>query len=123
MKQAILDTNFILSCVKQKIDFFNETKFLGLEIVIPREVVEEITKIKETGKKLHSRKTAELSLKILEQNEFKKIKLNKKSVDKGLVNLSKKSKDIIIATLDKELKRKIKGQKLVIKGRKKLEII
>ena len=122
MKQAVLDTNFIMSCAKQKIDFFDEIKFLGMKILIPEEVIEELKKIKETGKKLHSRKTAELSLKILEKNEFKKIKLNEKNVDKGLVKISRKKKEIFVATLDKELKRKIKNQKIVIKGRKKLEL-
>jgi len=46
MKQAILDTNFILTCVKQKIDFFEWFNLNGIEILIPLEVINEIKKIK-----------------------------------------------------------------------------
>lgn len=123
MKKAVLDTNFILTCAKQKIDFLDEIKFKGLEILIPEEVLAEIEKIKDTGKKLHFRENAQLALKILGKKEFKKIKLGETDVDKGLINLAEKNKDIIVATLDRELKRKIKKPKLVIRGKKKLEII
>jgi len=123
MKKAILDTNFILTCVKQKIDFFDEIKFMGFEIVVPEEVIFELKKIRKSGDKLHSRNAAELALKILKKNQFKKIKLGIKNVDKGLVELAKKDKETIIATLDKEMKYKIKSPILLIRGRKKLKII
>lgn len=123
MKKAVLDTNFILTCVKQKIDFFDEIKFMGLEIIIPEEVIFELKKIQKGGSKLHSRNTAQLALKILEKNQFKKIKLGTKNVDKGLVELAKKDKEPIIATLDKEMKYKIKRPILLIRGKKKLKII
>ena len=123
MKKVILDTNFILTCVKQKIDFLDEIKFMGIMVLIPEEVLKEIKKIKNSGKKLHFRENAKLALKILDKNEFKKIKLDTAEVDKGLVNFAKKNKDVIVATLDRELKEKIKKPKLVIRGKKKLEII
>jgi len=123
MKKAVLDTNFILTCVKQKIDFFDEIKFMGLETVIPEEVIAELNKIKKYGGKLHSRNNAQLALKILEKNQFRKIQLGTKNVDKGLVELAKKDKETIIATLDKELKYRIKRPLLLIRGRKKLKII
>jgi len=123
MKKAVLDTNFILTCVKQKIDFLDEIKFRGIEILIPEEVLEEIKRITDFGKKLHFRENAKLALKILDKGEFKKIKLGTAEVDKGLINFAEKNKDVIIATLDRELKRKIKKPKLVIRGKKKLEII
>ncbi|MEM4325714.1 MAG: PIN domain-containing protein [Candidatus Pacearchaeota archaeon] len=122
MRVVILDTNFILTCVKQKIDFFNEIYLLGLSIVIPLEVIREIKRIKEKEGKFHLRRDAELSLKIIERNKFKKIRLGSKTVDQGLLKISKKNPDIIIATLDKELKKRIKGEKLVIIGKKKIEI-
>lgn len=123
MKKAILDTNFILTCVKQKIDFLDEIKFMGIMILIPEEVLNEIKKIMNSGKKLHFRENARLALKILNKNRFKKIKLDATDVDKGLVIFAKKNKDVIIATLDKKLKEKIKKPKLVIRGKKKLEVI
>ena len=123
MKKAVLDTNFILTCAKQKIDFLDEIKLMGMGILIPEEVFLEIKKIKSSGKKLHFRENAKLALKILNKNKFKKIKLNTTDVDKGLVNFAEKNKDVIVATLDRELKEKIKKPKLVIRGKKKLEII
>ncbi len=123
MKKAVLDTNFILTCVKQKIYFFDEVKFMGFEIVIPEEVIAELKKLQRSGDKLHLRNNAYLALKIIEKNQFKKIKLGMKNVDKGLVKLAKKDKETIIATLDKELKYKIKRPILLIRGRKRLKII
>jgi len=123
MKKVVLDTNFILSCVKQKIDFLNEIRFIGMKILIPEEVLEEIKKIENSGKKLHFRENAGLALKILEKGGFEKIRLKAENVDKGLANFAERNKEVIIATLDKKLKKKIKKPKLVIRGKKKLEII
>ncbi len=126
MKQAILDTNFILTCVKQKIDFFEWFNLNGIEILIPLEVINEIKKIiKSKDKKLYSKDSAELSLNILEKNKelFKKIKINEKYVDKGLIKFTKNNKNILLATLDRELKNKISNKNIVIRGKKKLEII
>ncbi len=127
MKITILDTNFILTCVKQKIDFFEEIKFMGMEILIPEQVINELKKVVNSKKKFHFRKDAELSLKLLEKekNSFKKIDLLKygKNTDKRLKNFTEKNKNIIIATLDRELKNKIKNPKLVIREKNKLEVI
>ncbi len=123
MKKAILDTSFILTCVKQKINFLDEIKFMGIKVLIPEEVLDEVRKIMKSGKKLHFRENAKLALKILNKNGFKKIRLGTAHVDKGLVNFAEKNKDVIVATLDRELKKKIKKPKLVIRGKKKLEVI
>jgi len=123
MKKVILDTNFILTCVKQKIDFFENIKFMGMQILIPKQVIKEIEKVSNSKKKLHFREDAKLALKLLEKNSFKEIDLKEKYVDKALIQFSEKNKDIIVATLDRELKKKIKTQKLVIRSKKKLEIV
>jgi len=123
MKQVILDTNFILTCIKQKIDFFEELKLEGLQILIPKQVINEIKRISNSKKKLHFREDAKVALKLLGKNHFKKIDLKIKYVDKGLTKFTKENKNVIIATLDKELKKKIKNPKLVIREKKRLEII
>ncbi len=123
MKKIILDTNFILTCVKQKIDFFEEIKFMGMQILIPKQVIKEIKKIINSKKKLHFKEDAKISLKLLEKNKFKKIDLKIDYVDKGLIKLAEKNKDVVIATLDKEIKNKIQNSILVIRGKKKLKII
>ena len=127
MKYAILDTNFILTCVKQKIDFFEDIKLMGFQIVIPKQVISEIEKIPKSKKKLHFRDDALLSLKLLEKNHefYKNIDLSKygKNTDKRIKSFSDKHPEAVIATLDRELKKKTKNKKIIIRNKKKLEII
>jgi len=111
MKQIVLDTNFILTCIKQKIDFFEQ--LFCYEIVIPTQVIAELKRIDKTS----------LALKILSKNSFKEINLTTGYVDKGIIKFAKENSDAIIATLDKEIQKKIKNYKLIIRGKKKLEII
>lgn len=123
MKKVILDSNFILTCIKQKIDFFEEIKFMGMKVLIPKQVIKEIKEIVNSKKKLHFKEDAKLALKLLEKNSFNKVDLNTKKVDKGLINFSKENKNVIMATLDKEIKNKIKNPKLIIRGKKRLEVL
>ncbi|MCK4552937.1 hypothetical protein KAT80_01920 [Candidatus Pacearchaeota archaeon] len=113
MKQIILDSSFILTCIKQKIDFFEE--LFGTQILIPEQVINEIKNLKNPNSKL--------ALKLLEKNKFKKIDLGKAHVDKLIIRFAKENPKTIIATLDREIKNKTKNQKLIIRGKKKLEII
>lgn len=121
MKKVLLDTNFILSGIRKKIDFFEDIKFMGLKIIIPNQAINEIKRISESKKKLRFREEAKLALALLEKNEFEKIDLENNYVDKGIINFIEKNPDCIVATLDAELKKKVKS-KLVIRG-KKLEIL
>jgi len=123
MKKVLLDTNFILTCIKQKIDFFEELELKGFQILIPKQVIGEIKKITNSKKKLHFREDANLALKFLEKNSFKEIDIKNRNVDKGLINFAKENMDIIIASLDREIKNKIQNPKLVIRGKKRLEIL
>ncbi len=112
MRQVILDTSFILTAVRQKIDFFHNHGLLGFEILIPEQVIREL---KGLG--------AELALKILQENEFELIKIQGKDADRAIIKFAKKNPEAIVATLDAGLKKKIKNPKLVIRNKKKLEII
>jgi len=108
--EVILDSSFILTCIKQKIDFFEE--LVGEQILIPKQVINEI-------KNLDNK----LALKLLEKNKFKKIDLGKGHTDNRIIKFAKENPKTIIATLDKEIKNKTKNQKLIIRGKKKLEIV
>lgn len=126
MASILLDTNFIMTCVKQKIDFINELAETGFRIIVPRQVVAELKRVAELkSKKLKDRELAELSLKILESKmrQLDFIDLGKKHVDKLIVEYAKKHPRLIVATLDKELKKKVKNNIMVIRDLKKLEII
>lgn len=122
MKKAILDTNFILTCVKQKIDFFHELELNGISIIIPSQVIEELKKISGSKKKLHFREDAKLALKIMQKNKFDIIEFEEKYVDKGIINFAKKNKEIMVATLDKDIQSKTSNKKIIIRQKKKLEL-
>jgi hypothetical protein len=123
MRKVILDTNFIITCFSQKIDFFHEISLLGLSIIIPRQVIREIERVVNSKKKLHSKENAALSLKLLEKYNFQKLNLEGRNVDNAIARYCRENPDVILATLDKELKKKVKNNKLVIRGKKSLEII
>jgi rRNA-processing protein FCF1 len=125
MEKIIFDTNFILTAIKQKIDFISDLE--GYELLVPKQVLEELKKITtDKKKKLVERELAGISLAILNQNKskFRIIELEKSFVDTGLLRLNPQEKPVI-ATLDREIKRLLKGKFkfLTITKRKKLEIV
>jgi rRNA-processing protein FCF1 len=117
MKYVILDTNFILSCIRKKINFFDEVTFMGLSIIIPKEVIVEI------GGLSKSKPEAQIALKIIQQNKFKKVSLGGRIVDNGIIKMAKENEEYVVATLDREMQSRIKNKKLVIRGNKKLEVV
>jgi len=123
MERIVFDTNFIMTCINQKIDFIKELE--GYALLLPVQVIKELEKLSEDrAKKLEERSLARISLSFLHafMNKFQEIELKKKFVDRGIELLEG---DYIIATLDKELQRKLKGrfQFLIITKQKKLEIV
>jgi len=125
MKQILLDTNFILSCIKNKIDFFNEIYLMGYHILIPEEVIKEIGNITKSKQKLKEKDSAKLASILLKMNKFKKINLNTRNVDNGIIRFAEQNPDVIVATLDRQVKNSLKKKNkiLVIRGKDKLEII
>ena len=112
MRQVILDTSFILTCVRQKIDFFYWLRTEDIKPIIPEQVLSELAGL-----------GVELALKIINMNNFELAKIPGKDADAAIINFTKENPEVIVATLDKGLKKKIKNRKLVIRQKKKLEII
>ena len=73
-------------------------------------------------KKLKDRKLAENAINLLEKRKFKTVVLKDKDVDKGLIHYVKEN-NCYIATLDRELKKKVKGSVVSIVGKKMLRIV
>lgn len=120
--RVILDTNFIIECVKNKVDIFDIENY-G-KILIPNEVIKEIEKITHiTKEKIY----AEVALRIIDNNKdrISFIELEKKYADMGIILFAEKNKDIAVATLDKELKRELAGKAriLTLENRKKLILL
>ena len=117
MKQVILDTSFILTCVRQKIDFLEELKLMGLKVLVPRQVIGELSGI------ASSKKEAELALYILKKKGYNAVDIKSKNVDEGIMKFVEKDKDVFVATLDREIKKKLNNSVVVIREKKRLEII
>jgi len=119
MEKILLDTSFILSCIRNKIDFIEDLS--GRKVLLPVQVVNELESIGKKGK-YSLKKEAEFALKILEKSNFERIDLGENYVDKGIKKFIQKNKDIIVATLDKGLK-KPKSRNMIIIRKKRIEII
>ena len=125
--KILLDTNFILTSVKQKIDFPSKANELfdeKVEFITPIEVLDELKKLStRKGEKIKDKLSAQVALEFLKILKIKKIKLKSKDVDDGIVSYLKEHKNIILATLDKQLKERVDNKILVIRGKKGLGII
>ena len=112
-KNVILDTNFLVYIFKYKIDLFSELDRIcnfKYKTQILTGSIEELEKVK----------PAELN--IIKQFIPRLNLLNSKikNVDDELVNLSKEN---IIATQDKNLKKRLNGQVIIIRQKKYLILI
>jgi rRNA-processing protein FCF1 len=122
MAKVVLDTNFILNCVANKLDFFEEILMKGHAIQIPVQVIEEIKRLKNSSKAMRFREQADFALKLLELNDYEKISTPGRYVDIGLKNYLEEHPNVILATMDKQLKKSVKNRKLVVRNKKKLEL-
>ena len=126
--KILLDTNFIVTCVKQKIDFpslANETIDQKIEWIVPQDVLNELGNLKDKkGTKIADKNAAKLGFEILQTIKPKIIELPGKNpnVDIKIVNYII-DKDILLATMDKNLKSRVKNKILTIRGKKSLELI
>lgn len=116
MKPVILDTSFIITCIKQKIDFREELNAIGLKPVFPKQVIDELKGLSK------SNSNAQLALQIFSKYKFEIIDLGIKNVDNSIIQYAKHNEDVFIATLDREIIKKISNSRIIIRQKKKLEI-
>ena len=125
--KILLDTNFILTSVKQKVDFPSLADELfdeKVEWIVPVEVVGELeTLSSRRGEKIKDKLSAQVSIEFVKILRAKKIKLGGVNVDDGIVDYLKKHEGVVLATLDKELKKRVGGKILSIRGTKGLGLV
>ncbi len=113
MIKVILDTNFLIYCAKNKLDYIegiDELLSEGHEIVVPLQVVFELEKLRDDKFKKVSgadKQAAGLALQILDANIIKKIDIPGNSVDGALIKLADENKKNIVATLDRGMRREL----------------
>lgn len=124
--KIILDTNFLLTCIKQKIDlFFELNKIMPLSrIIIPKQVINELETLKNRKElTIKERDSASLALQIIEKNKgrisFPELG---KNTDKSIINYLLNNSDIVAATLDRGIRKHLKNKvkMLTIRGRKRI---
>ena len=124
--KILLDTNFILSCIKQKIDFFslaNELFDEKLEWIVPCEVLGELKELGErVGEKTPDKEAANVGLEFVKLIKAQEVDLGDPVVDNGIVNYANKHA-VVVATMDKELKKRLNSKIFTIRAKKGLEIV
>jgi len=126
--KILLDTNFILTATKQKINISNlANKIIDKKIkwLVPQDVLNELGNLKDKkGTKIADKNAAELSFEVIQDLNPEIIELPGKNpnVDIKIVNYII-NKDIVLATLDKNLKSRVDNKILTIRGKNSLEII
>jgi len=124
--KILLDTNFLLTCAKQKVDFASliaEQIDEKLEWIIPEEVLGELNELSERkGMKGKDKEAAKLALMLVEKMGYESIKINNKNVDVGIADFIK-GKLIALATLDKGLKKRVDNTLIVISDKRQVQIV
>jgi rRNA-processing protein FCF1 len=126
--KILLDTNFILTCAKRGIDFPSVADDLideEIEWIVPQQVLNELGKIKDSSEKKGADKNAaELGFIMLQNlDNCNIVELeNHRNVDIAIVNYVL-GKDIVVATMDRDLKKRIGGRILSVRGDKNLAVI
>jgi len=121
MKQIILDTNFLVYCAKEKIDYAEEIRMLipgKYELVTIDMVIGELEKVKQAAKKYIDKQAANLALQILKANKVKILKGKGEYADKAIIN---ESRGNIVATLDMGLTDYLE-RAIIIRGNRKLQL-
>ncbi|MFA5856592.1 MAG: PIN domain-containing protein [Candidatus Pacearchaeota archaeon] len=122
MIRVILDTNFLIYTAKEKMDYIEEIGRVlneGFVPVVPKKVIEELNKLKNDYYKrvsLKDKMACDLALQLLEKNKVEVIDPPGNSVDKAIINLAKENPKNVVATLDREMRKKIGRVILLNKG-------
>ena len=117
--EVLLDSSFIISCIKRKIDFIQNLNEMGFNPVVPREVLQELKDLKHKSPQ-EERKAIDIAILLFEKRKIKKSKVGGNTVDEGLI--SKGKNGIHIATLDRVIKREVPNKIVINNSKNSLEI-
>lgn len=117
VKKILLDTNFILDCIKFHLDIKSEiSKVLDENFSLN---IFDVTK-----KELREKKYENIALELINRFNVNIFNTDSSNVDQAIFALDKK--DLIVATSDKKLKEKLKNSNipiLVIRQKRHLKLI
>lgn len=117
--EVILDTNFIISCIRKKIDFLSQLEEQGFKVAVPREVLQELKDVRRDKKTSRDDRTAiDLAMEMLLNKKIKKMSLGSGKVDNWLVQ--KGNDGYYIATLDKDVKHHVPRKIVIFNAQKRV---
>ena len=120
--EVLLDTSFIISCVRKRIDFITELENLGFRIALPREVFQELRDLKTSSKESRANRQAiDIAFEMFSKRKVKKTTVGGKNVDEGLINKGKQG--FYIATLDNGIKREVPNKVVIINSKNNIGIV
>ncbi len=118
--EVILDSSFIISCIRNKIDFLSQLEEQGFKIVVPREVLQELRGLKKGRISHEDRVALGVALEMIDNSKLKKISFGQGKVDDSLIK--KGVEGAYIATLDREIKRKVPKTVVILKSKSSVGI-
>ena len=119
--EVVLDSSFIVSCVKRNIDFVGKLRGLGFKVLLPREVMQEIKDLKLKTKAREDKVDVELALQILNENkDIKKMTIGTGRVDNELIKLGKAG--AYVATLDNFIRRSVPNRVVINNAKNNIEV-
>lgn len=114
--RIILDTNFLMAIAQFKIDIFSEIERIAdfrYNIYILDKTIDELKNIIKTQKGKNKR-AASLALQLIKVKKVKKLKTKQGKTDDLIVDIA--DKDTLVATQDKNLRKRLKPRKTGIIG-------
>ncbi|MGV8142787.1 MAG: hypothetical protein ACP5NS_04100 [Candidatus Pacearchaeota archaeon] len=119
--QVILDSSFIISCIRERIDFLTQLSDQGFTPVVPREVLQEMKDLRvRSGVSHEDRIAIDVAFELLEKGKVKKTSLGTGKVDDWLIKRGQEG--IFIATLDVGIKKRVPKRVVIFKSQNRVGI-
>ncbi|NCO11364.1 hypothetical protein CO038_01600 [Candidatus Pacearchaeota archaeon CG_4_9_14_0_2_um_filter_39_13] len=118
---VLLDSSFIISCVRARIDFLSQLEEQGFKVQVPREVLQEMKDLKMRDKtSREDRISIDVALEMFERRKVKKMSIGVESVDDFLIK--KGNEGYYIATLDAGIKNRIPNKVVIFSSKDRVGI-
>ncbi len=114
--EVIIDANFILHCMRKRIDFISQLTKQGFKIKIPREVIQELKDLlKEPKSSKLDRAMIREIISVIERRKIKRTTIGKGKIEDWLIE--KGNMGYYIATCNSNVKHKIINKILIFESR------
>ncbi len=119
--EVILDSSFIISCVRARIDFMTQLEEQGFKVLVPKEVMQEMKDLRLKKKTSRDDRIAiDVAQEMLNSSKVKKMSIGKGKVDDNLIKMGVAG--AYIATLDRVIKRQIPNKVVIFSAQGRVGI-